>query len=263
MLRHPVLPAQKIQELINTNKVIKANDKNVQPASLDIHLTNYNPMRLYKGQTYILPVKEKFNCEHIFELHYSARSTTARNGLYTSYCSETNTITLRPLECDLIIPSYCRIGQIYFLDISKTIQDYVIEKQTLDLCKHSLTNPFTKLLKDTTIYLGTSTNVVKIPNDCVGFLQEFEPNNGMYFTHLNAGLFDPNFQGKAVYEIMMLNNNNVKNVNFNKFAELHYIPLTEPTNKPYHGNYQNQDSIESILPKTSYQLTENINACSR
>jgi len=245
-----LLPYQQIKDLIKNNYIV-CPDGLLQPASLDVLCLN-DELRIKKNDTVELKLDinlGKLERQTDITYMYSSRSTTARNGIDVKFNRINKSLIITPLAYNIVLPPKARLGQFYFYKVFRNEPNtYKTQKFKIDTCVEYFGNSEYKLsglIKPNSFYLAKSKTLCKIPKDHVGILQENVDN---YRTHLNAGFFDPSFKGKAVLEIVSLDALKVKDVR----AKLTLVPLIEPTKFKYSGNYQNQNSIESILPKTQY-----------
>lgn len=247
-----ILPAQRIREFINDGELV-TDISYVQPCSLDVTLKLDKPI--------IIPKAHLFECElnvdislikkyyPRIDIRYSSRSTIARNGINIYYNSLTNTVRIRPLAYNIKLEPNQRIGQFYFAEhgdgeIYQPIN--LTLNKVYEVPKYHNSNNYSTIVEPNKFYLGASTEEIEIPNDKVGFIEEYVPEFGYYFSHLNAGFIDSGFKGKIVFEILSAETIKLEN---KPFARLTLMDLTEETDTPYNGNYQNQSSLKSIKPK--------------
>jgi deoxycytidine triphosphate deaminase len=254
-------PAQYIREWIYRGYIENSDEDYVQPASLDITLKLDKSIIVKKNQTVKIPINEKVfklvsNIPNLL-VKYASRSTTARNGVKVHYSYTNNHLIITPLLYDIVLNNNMRLGQLYFIDNKKSTK---VDRTFLSLDNNMyadsdgiLIPTHIKELLPNTFYLGKSLETVTIPNNKIGFLLDNHITFGMYFTHVNAGLFDPGFTGKAVYEIYSATPHIIPNTAH--FAKLVYMDLVEETDTPYKSTYNNQglNDLDSILPKTNYK----------
>lgn len=254
-MHYKIFPYQKIKSMVEYGLIKNTAIDNIQPASLDVTLDLKKPLIIEKNHTGIVPIKESFfelRDNSNIKLSYSSRSTTARNGILVNAIEKSKGeyfLEINPLHKDIVVQNGDKLGQFYFLDLTQPVQNHEINVNPLIIGNTNL------LLKPNNFYLTQSyENHISIDINEVGILREYEPKLGKYFTHLNAGFFDPGFEGKPVFEVIT-----AQEININckqTFAIMDFIPLTEPTLKPYNGNYQHQNRKEDIIPKIDYSLTK-------
>lgn len=262
---YKLLPYQMIKELIDDGLIKNTNYTHLQPASLDVLCNNNHKIIIRKNTTEIIPLVEDFtlvnkNKPNIF-VAYSARSTTARNGIYTKYIMSANALSIRPLAYDIILPPRARLGQVYFFDKNHKVDALESTKFKIDhknILKYNETysnfySSHTSEIYPNNFYLINSDKTVKIKSNNVGFLVETLPNYGIYTTHLNAGFFDPGFNGSIVCETYTAIPTNIRDKVFGKML---FLLLIEPTTMLYSekGNYHLQTHGNTILPKIDYSL---------
>jgi deoxycytidine triphosphate deaminase len=255
---YKVLPYQSIIKKID-NGAIKADKQDVQACSVDIRTTKNITLRA--GDDLQLVSHNIWYTDYLPRRIF-LKSTSARCGMFLNF--ESNLMLIKSLCFDIHIPAGTAIAQAVFYDTDQ-MSDVRDEYEILDenfihegfggeinfggvntSPKFFLREDETPILKPNRLYLGRSEDKIKIANDEVGFLRDtFDLERGT-LAHTGAGIIDAGFEGKIVTEMITSHNLHITEP---LSMVIDIVKLTEPTEKPYDGNYQGQDDFQSILPK--------------